>query len=344
MANVKRNDPCPCGSGKKYKKCCMNRQAAAASTTIRDEKDFQQFLPRVVEFSKPYEEELQNRIWNDVSELRVLGKSDQQAFVQSLSLWSLFNVPIVDERTIVQAFIDEHKHEYSEAFQTFLTQWERIRPGIYRAERIAGSTMTIVEQFDKAEIRIDMTGAAKQLSEGDVVIGYLYPTLSGYALGSDVMIIPDSFEALFFDEWERFWVYYCEEGRKSMRDVLTEHYPAALHILSGILTDKVQLISDDELSLTDWEIYDDFVAGMKGEPLPYSELLWARLVWTEFVEKKQPRITKQEVFSAALEYYVRQETDVEGMKLSQKKVADKYGVSPGTVSAKYKQLKELAQI
>ncbi|MGE5192759.1 MAG: SEC-C metal-binding domain-containing protein, partial [Deltaproteobacteria bacterium] len=23
---VGRNDPCPCGSGKKFKKCCMNRQ------------------------------------------------------------------------------------------------------------------------------------------------------------------------------------------------------------------------------------------------------------------------------------------------------------------------------
>jgi uncharacterized protein YecA (UPF0149 family) len=22
--NVGRNDPCPCGSGKKYKKCCLN--------------------------------------------------------------------------------------------------------------------------------------------------------------------------------------------------------------------------------------------------------------------------------------------------------------------------------
>jgi preprotein translocase subunit SecA len=21
---IKRNDPCPCGSGKKYKKCCMD--------------------------------------------------------------------------------------------------------------------------------------------------------------------------------------------------------------------------------------------------------------------------------------------------------------------------------
>jgi hypothetical protein len=24
MKKVGRNDPCPCGSGKKYKKCCMN--------------------------------------------------------------------------------------------------------------------------------------------------------------------------------------------------------------------------------------------------------------------------------------------------------------------------------
>jgi uncharacterized protein YecA (UPF0149 family) len=23
---IGRNDPCPCGSGKKYKKCCMNKK------------------------------------------------------------------------------------------------------------------------------------------------------------------------------------------------------------------------------------------------------------------------------------------------------------------------------
>ncbi len=32
-AKVGRNDPCPCGSGKKYKKCCMNKDAEAAATT-----------------------------------------------------------------------------------------------------------------------------------------------------------------------------------------------------------------------------------------------------------------------------------------------------------------------
>jgi preprotein translocase subunit SecA len=27
---IGRNDPCPCGSGKKYKKCCMSRDQASA--------------------------------------------------------------------------------------------------------------------------------------------------------------------------------------------------------------------------------------------------------------------------------------------------------------------------
>jgi tetratricopeptide (TPR) repeat protein len=30
MAKTGRNDPCPCGSGQKYKRCCVPRDAAAA--------------------------------------------------------------------------------------------------------------------------------------------------------------------------------------------------------------------------------------------------------------------------------------------------------------------------
>jgi tetratricopeptide (TPR) repeat protein len=32
MAKTGRNDPCPCGSGKKYKQCCLARDEAAAAT------------------------------------------------------------------------------------------------------------------------------------------------------------------------------------------------------------------------------------------------------------------------------------------------------------------------
>ena len=29
MMKIGRNDPCPCGSGKKYKHCCLNRPVPA---------------------------------------------------------------------------------------------------------------------------------------------------------------------------------------------------------------------------------------------------------------------------------------------------------------------------
>ncbi len=31
MSKIGRNDPCPCGSGKKYKRCCLHQHEAAAA-------------------------------------------------------------------------------------------------------------------------------------------------------------------------------------------------------------------------------------------------------------------------------------------------------------------------
>jgi tetratricopeptide (TPR) repeat protein len=34
MPKTGRNDPCPCGSGQKYKRCCMDKDQAAAHATL----------------------------------------------------------------------------------------------------------------------------------------------------------------------------------------------------------------------------------------------------------------------------------------------------------------------
>jgi len=34
MSKVGRNDPCPCGSGKKYKKCCEKKGARTFSASV----------------------------------------------------------------------------------------------------------------------------------------------------------------------------------------------------------------------------------------------------------------------------------------------------------------------
>ena len=52
MTKVGRNDPCPCGSGKKYKRCCWGKVAAArTSVDVLDAPDPLSFNPRVTERS-----------------------------------------------------------------------------------------------------------------------------------------------------------------------------------------------------------------------------------------------------------------------------------------------------
>ena len=39
MSGVGRNDPCPCGSGKKYKRCCLGKDAPAPGAWTAGERD-----------------------------------------------------------------------------------------------------------------------------------------------------------------------------------------------------------------------------------------------------------------------------------------------------------------
>ena len=41
MAKISRNDPCPCGSGKKYKKCCLANHSQQQQTTPRGKYRFE---------------------------------------------------------------------------------------------------------------------------------------------------------------------------------------------------------------------------------------------------------------------------------------------------------------
>lgn len=45
-SKIRRNDPCPCGSGKKYKKCCMNKgifESLGSLPTEQEEQDYSEF-------------------------------------------------------------------------------------------------------------------------------------------------------------------------------------------------------------------------------------------------------------------------------------------------------------
>jgi hypothetical protein len=49
---VRRNDPCPCGSGKKYKKCCLQRDREAQAERVAWDRAAKQLRRALIEFAK----------------------------------------------------------------------------------------------------------------------------------------------------------------------------------------------------------------------------------------------------------------------------------------------------
>jgi tetratricopeptide (TPR) repeat protein len=46
MAKTGRNDPCPCGSGKKYKRCCVEKDEAAATAAAESSREAERVRSR----------------------------------------------------------------------------------------------------------------------------------------------------------------------------------------------------------------------------------------------------------------------------------------------------------
>lgn len=73
MNKVGRNDPCPCGSGKKFKKCCLDKPYQPSAELLADFELGQQRI-------REYEEEQKKQDWSKPLEPLPVIDSDLPSF------------------------------------------------------------------------------------------------------------------------------------------------------------------------------------------------------------------------------------------------------------------------
>jgi len=85
MNPIGRNDPCPCGSGKKYKKCCMSGVTSTPPHHFADEEGVhvigkgEKPNPEQIEMmEKAYQSRVRNSpLWNEMIEQYGLEKAEE---------------------------------------------------------------------------------------------------------------------------------------------------------------------------------------------------------------------------------------------------------------------------
>ena len=89
MAKIGRNAPCPCGSGKKYKKCCMMKRQTESLTRSRVHRTTDALIPKILEYAeKQWPEDAIRDAWDDFYGLET--GIDETPYADMFTRWFLF--------------------------------------------------------------------------------------------------------------------------------------------------------------------------------------------------------------------------------------------------------------
>lgn len=328
MNKPKRNDPCPCGSGKKYKKCCGLSNVVTISPEIYN-MELEELHNQVLQFAfREYREQLEEEIAKYTNPLSNEDTDAAHVYRTGLSFWLIMNTPVHDNLTIFDVFYKKHqsKIKHTRTKNLFL-EWANVEPSLFD---ILGTDETakkihLSDVFTKEEYQIPAMEDNEDFAEGNLVFGILVPYIQTHQF---FLTAIEVFQAKRQDIIKLASGYNSQEGGLNKKfpdflaEVLLETKTSPALTWNNQLHEKVAevLASKLEAKNVDTEMVS------KGVQL-----------WNDFCQKENPVFKKPEAYAAALEYYIH--TNYTGESVTQSQLAKEYQTTSGTVSSNYRKLK-----
>ncbi|WP_246363872.1 SEC-C metal-binding domain-containing protein [Halobacillus locisalis] len=310
MSKVGRNEPCPCGSGKKYKKCCGNSKVIEfPSVTIKEELDraFQRF---------------QDHIVNHYAEL--LPTSKPQSQEEHLGqFFSLLQGSVFDKQedgtTIMDDFVEQEKEKVSRPLsKESLVAWTDAAAGVFALDDHEDAVI-VKSVFDDSTFSI----VKESIPLEDIASApYYFGVLMKWGDVHQFMPI-----AIPQDE-ERFKAYM----EKLSDEQKTEEY------FTAHLAEQFRMWVRQETGEREWdarpedkEVLDLFEETVEDDVVGKKAYDRVRNAWGNFCETEVPTIRKAGVFAAALEFMASE-------NVTKKQIAEKYSVSPSSMTRRIKEI------
>ncbi|MCF8081346.1 MAG: SEC-C domain-containing protein [Desulfobacterales bacterium] len=189
---IGRNDPCPCGSGKKYKKCCMLKKKAASPESVhyrRLSKAYDRLFDRLTDHAERIFGE--DAIKCALDEFWGWPESDEEgpdpeAFERQMPLflaWFVFNWEYDEfdedyaldgppERTVAELYVEEKGDRVDPLERALIESTNRIPYSFWEALEVEpGHRIRLKDVFTGEEITVEERSGSEYLKPADIVFG-----------------------------------------------------------------------------------------------------------------------------------------------------------------------------
>ncbi|RYG72930.1 SEC-C domain-containing protein [Lentibacillus lipolyticus] len=324
MSKYLRNEPCPCGSGKKYKKCCGALDITDFSSELINRE-----LDRLHQQFVSFATSKHNHTINEQIALYTNSEHDNddmnEIYKTGLMIWILLHVACLQGgQTLFDAFYNAYhtriKHQAKHTFR----QWPNAVPSVYEVVKTdeEASQLSVKELLSEQTYDVPVA-EGETFMEGSLLIGTLVPYFDRYN---------------FFYSMIKLYSYNKENVLDLLRHYSTKdnglitHFPA---FLSDALSLEINADEDPQRG----QVVQLFANHMVDKGISDEVILKGIDLWNDYCQQEKPSFVKSESYAAALEYFV-QKTVLNNASITQGQVASEYNASHGTVSAHYRRLSQ----
>ncbi|WP_261132096.1 YecA family protein [Bacillus sp. Marseille-Q3570] len=329
MKTVGRNDLCPCGSGKKYKKCCLeNDDNVIDFFHEKKQREFFKLYNKLMEYTVLENESLKDLLYERI-DIPSFDKEHTQYILEASYSWSTFHMPVSGEETPAELFLKNTRLSNEE--RETVEEWLQSKPSLYRIENHANNQCTLVDPIKPEEKHV---AVLENIPDGPPMDGYylvgaLLPFKEKLFINGPPIFVP-------FQVIGELTEKICSIDHQLPPQInLVEHFPEIIQEGFKLMYGLEQLDEfddyDEDLTPLEAEVWECFERNTV-EMFSDEEMCVFYKLWVDYCSYTFPQITKPESYAAGLEYVAH--TYFEERQVTQKEIAKKYGVTAPTISTR----------
>lgn len=324
---VGRNEPCPCGSGKKYKKCCASKQAVSVEVVQSEELDrvlqtfYEEYperkdIPEYLNLANKWKRSLEMYLLEEMIEAIVL---DEFFFHHRLDIWQGY-------------LAKQQKKAVRPSVLQVLDGWQQPRVFIGEVVEVDEDYITVQMILDKETIRL------RRESEKPVPVGvhlYCFILPEGSSVGNDNQYLAVS-SLIFFptdhtDAIREFAKRFAAQDEQTASEYLKEQ---AINFWKHLGENGYE---GGEFTNFEAGVLLSAMEFLQKHDRKYHELLD---IVEDFLVEQQPNARKEVAIAAGAIRFGQEQGLFEPLSMSLKEIAEWFEVSPSSMNKYYKELVE----
>src|SRR5699024_5207944 len=332
-SKIGRNDPCPCGSGKKYKKCHGRHNANQAKLNAVNNELYRLHQDLISFTTTSYQSKIEEQLERfDELITSTLDDETKEIYHTGLTPWIMSSVPCLkNNETILRRFYRSTQKKLSPHARDLFVRWLHAKPSIYEIISIDSpkKQFMAVKELGEDETFFIPFQNKDDFVEGSLLIGIVIPFIEHH-----------NFLLTMVKLYERDKNYYTEllQKYKGKKEGLSKTFPNLL----------AEALSSESIE-TEWkDTNHEEVAHLLTEHLSeqgISDRIITESIshWHTFCERENPTIKKIEPYAAAMDYYI-QKVILNDSEVKQATVAETYHTYASTLCSTCRRIVQALRI